>query len=151
MFQLRPGEKPRLTESHVFSPSTSDESNAPRPRLPAELHIKIEKKSGKTRVNIFFLIKKTILLIKGYKINSDEENNDELARIKAQARENVKNNMSINSVEIKSELTRLTDKLYKYALDQKDVDGYNSIRCLVRRLRRSRCENPLDKLIQALR
>ena len=59
--------------------------------------------------------------------------------------------MSINSVEIKSELSRLTDRLFKYALDQKDVDGYNSIRCLVRRLRRSRCENPLDKLIRALR
>jgi len=126
VFQLRPGEKPSLTESHVFSPSTSEEFNAPRPSLPTELHIKIEK-------------------------ISDEENNDELARIKTQARENVKNNMSINSVEIKSELTRLTDKLFKYALDQKDVDGYNSIRCLVRRLRRSRCENPLDKLIQALR
>ncbi|CBY14669.1 unnamed protein product, partial [Oikopleura dioica] len=128
VFQLRPGEKPSLTESHVFSAPTSDVSPAPSSSLPKELIVKIEKVS-------------------------DEENKDPLARLKAQAHENVKNNMSINAVEIKSvsELTRLTDKLFKYALDQKNVDGYNSIRCLVRRLRRSRCENPLDKLIQALR
>ena len=62
----------------------------------------------------------------------DDENNDPLARLKAQAAENVKNNKTISPVEIKSisELTRLTDKLFKFALDQKNEDGYNSIKCL---------------------
>ena len=64
----------------------------------------------------------------------DDENNDPIARLKAQAAENVKNNKTISPVEIKSisELTRLTDKLFKFALDQKNEDGYNSIKCLGR-------------------